>query len=257
MKHSRALLILAVVVFLFLLAPFIVIFIVSFGQTLSFPPKTLTLNWYVKAFSMPMFVNAFELSLLIALLASAVSLIFGIPTAYGIVRTAARGKGLIESVFTFPFVVPMLVIGFALLRFLVMLGRTPVFLSLLIGHTILLVPYGVRVTAASLRNFDARVEEAAISLGASRRRAFFRVVLPNIKTGVLAAFILGFTLSFNNVAISLFLTGPGVTTLPIQMLSYMEYYYNPLIAAWSMIIIVLIVLISQAAEKSVGLSRYV
>ncbi len=256
MRYSRTLFAVAIAVLAFLLAPFVVIFIVSFGETLSFPPNHLTLNWYIKAFSMPMFISAFKLSLMIALLASGVSLFLGIPTAYGIVRFPVRGRGLIESVFTFPVVVPMLVIGFALLRFLVLFGRAPVVLSLLIGHTILLIPYAVRVTAASLRNFDPRVEEAAISLGASRWKAFFRVILPNIKTGVLAAFILGFTLSFNNVSISLFLSGPGVTTLPIQMLSYMEYYYNPLIAAWSVIIIVLIVLISQIAEKTVGLSKY-
>ena len=256
MKHNNLLISLTALVFLFLLAPFVVIFIVSFGRTLAFPPTALTLQWYMKTFAMPMFVNAFKLSLFIALLASAGALIFGVPTAYGIVRTTAKGTSFIETTFTLPLVVPMLVIGFALLRFLVMFGRIPVFLGLLIGHTVLLIPYGVRVTAASLRNFDVRVEEAAISLGASRWRAFFRVVLPNVKTGVLAAFILGFTLSFNNVAISLFLTGPGVTTLPIQMLSYMEYYYNPLIAAWSVIVIILIVFISQAAEKSVGLSGY-
>jgi len=122
---------------------------------------------------------------------------------------------------------------------------------------VILVPYAVRVTAASLRNFDFLTEEAAISLGAPPWKAFFRIVLPNVRTGVLAAFILGFTLSFNMVPISLFLTGPGYTTLPIQMLSYMEYYFNPLVAALSVLMILFTVIITQVAESALGLSRHI
>jgi putative spermidine/putrescine transport system permease protein len=83
------------------------------------------------------------------------------------------------------------------------------------------------------------------------------VVFPNIRSGIAAAFILAFITSFNNVPISLFLTGPGVATLPIQMLIYMEYYYDPTISALSSIIILITVLIVQSAEKLLGISKYV
>ena len=83
------------------------------------------------------------------------------------------------------------------------------------------------------------------------------MILPSIKTGVVASFILAFITSFNNVPVSLFLTGPGVATLPIQMLVYMEYYFDPTIAALSSILIVFTVLIVQGAEKLIGISKYV
>ena len=256
MRHSRVLVVVLLLVFAFLLGPFAVIFFVSFGESLAVPPEGLTLDWYTKAVSMRMFREAFKTSLIVGLLATLIALVFGIPAAYAIVRFLFKGRELVEFAFTTPMIVPMLVIGFALLRFLVHLGRIPVLPGLLIGHTVLVFPYAVRVTALSLRNFDFLTEEAAMSLGAPRWKAFFRVVLPNIKTGVLAAFILGFTLSFNNVPISLFLTGPGVTMLPTQMLVYMEYYYNPLIAALSVLIILFTVIITQVAERALRLSKY-
>ena len=129
--------------------------------------------------------------------------------------------------------------------------------GLYFGHTAILFPYTVRVVSASLRNFDPSVEEAAISLGSSRLHTFFAVVLPNVRSGFVAAFILAFITSFNNVPISLFLTGPGVATLPIQMLVYMEYYFDPTIAALSSILIVITVVIVQTAEKLLGISQYV
>ena len=106
-------------------------------------------------------------------------------------------------------------------------------MGLFIGHTAILFPYSVRVISASLRNLDPNVEDAAISLGASRLRGFLLVVLPNMQAGIAAAFVLGFITSFNIVPVSLFLSGPGVTTLPVAMFSYLEYYFDPTIAALS------------------------
>ena len=85
---------------------------------------------------------------------------------------------------------------------------------------------------------------------------FFAVVLPNIQSGLVAVFILAFITSFNNVPVSLFLTGPGVATLPIQMLVYMEYYFDPTISALSSILIVLTIIIIQSTEKLLGISKY-
>ncbi len=144
-----------------------------------------------------------------------------------------------------------------MLRFFVLVGNFDIFSGLLIGHTAVLFPYTVRVISSSLRNLDPAIEEAAISLGAGRLRAFLLVVLPNIQAGVGAAFILAFITSFNNVPVSLFLTGPGLTTLPISMLVYMEYYFDPTIAALSTLLIVFTVALVQTAERLLGLSRYV
>lgn len=246
-------------VLLFLLGPFVVVFVAAFGaeRSLRFPPSAFSLQWFAHVVRQRMFVDAFVVSVEVAAAATLAALALGIPLAYASARYQFRGKGFVQLVATTPVIVPQLVVGLALLRYFVLTAALPVLPSLLIGHTVLLVPYAVRVVLASLANLPVEVEQAAISLGASRIGAFFRVVLPNIRSGVLAASILSFITSFNDVPVSLFLTGPGIATLPIQMLVYMEYYYDPSIAALSTLLIVFTVLLVQGTERVLGLSRYV
>jgi putative spermidine/putrescine transport system permease protein len=116
------------------------------------------------------------------------------------------------------------------------------------------LPYAVRVVSASLNNLRSDIEEAAVLLGSSRAGAFFRVVMPNIRSGILAAFILGFVTSFNQVPVSLFLSGPGVRTLPIDMLSYMEITYDPSVAALSALLAFMSIGIVFLAERFLGFS---
>src|SRR5690606_30787166 len=104
-----------------------------------------------------------------------------------------------------PILVPELVLGFSLMKSVATGLDLPIMLSLLIGHALLVLPYCVRVVAASLAQFDFSVEEAAVSLGCPRLKAFFQVVLPNIRAGVIAAFILAFITSINDVSVSIFL----------------------------------------------------
>ncbi len=259
MKNSRFLLIALMVLYLFLLGPFLVIFIASFGAeaTLAFPPKGFSLIWFEKVLGVRMFRDAFWTSLKVAVASTFTALVMGTPAAYALVRYRFRGRNTIEVAFTSPVIVPGLVVGFALLRYFVLVSDFPVLLGLYLGHTAIVFPYAVRVISSSLRNFDPAIEQAAISLGASRLRSFVLIVLPNIRAGFVAAFILAFITSFNNVPVSLFLTGPGVATLPIQMLVYMEYYFDPTIAALSTILIVFTILIVQIAERSLGISRQI
>ena len=259
MRRSWVILAILLLVYVFLLGPFVVIIVASFSadNNLAFPPSGFATKWYAKVLSVRMFRDAFWTSLQLALLSTAAALVLGIPVAYALVRYRFPAHGTVEVLCSSPAVVPGLVVGFALLRFFVLLSNLPVFLGLLLGHTAILLPYTVRVISSSLRNFAAEIEEAAVSLGAPRLRAFVSVVMPNIQAGVAAAFILALITSFNNVPVSLFLTGPGVATLPIQMLVYMEYYFDPTIAALSSIIIVLTILVVQTAERLLGISRYV
>lgn len=248
-----------VILYFFLLGPFLIIFIAAFGSeaTMSFPPTGFSLEWFARVFETTQFISSFSISLQLGLYSTAISLLFGIPVAYALVRLDFQGSDIIETIFSAPILVPGLVVGFALLNFFVRLGDIEVLQGLMIGHTAILFPYSVRVTSVSLRNLDPSIEEAAVSLGANRLRSFLLVVLPNMQAGIAAAFILGFITSFNNVPVSLFLTGPGITTLPISMLSYMEYYYDPTIASLSAILVVLTVIVVQTAERLLGLSQFV
>jgi putative spermidine/putrescine transport system permease protein len=130
----------------------------------------------------------------------------------------------------------------------------PVWLTLLIGHALLVLPYSVRVVSASLAAFDFSIEEAAISLGSSPLKTFFTIVLPNIRAGVIAAFILAFITSINDVSVSLFLTGPGISTLPIQILAYMEQFFDPTMAAVSVLLMLLTVGVMAIVEATLGLT---
>ncbi|HCG63639.1 MAG: spermidine/putrescine ABC transporter ATP-binding protein [Spirochaetae bacterium HGW-Spirochaetae-4] len=259
MKNSKILILITALVFIFLIGPFIMIFLTSFSSDsiMRFPPKGFTLAWYTKALNIEMFRTTFWVSLKTGLAATATALILGVPVAYANIRFNYRGKNALELLFSSPAIVPGMVIGFSLLRFFVYVSNIPIGIGLYLGHTAILFPYTVRVVSSSLRNFEGDIEQAAISLGSTPLHAFFAVVLPNIQSGLVAAFILAFITSFNNVPVSLFLTGPGVATLPIQMLSYMEYYYDPTISALSSIIIVLTVIVVQSAEKLLGISKYV
>lgn len=258
MKKSKFLLVLTILMVLFLIGPFVIIILSSFSSdtVLRFPPTGFSTKWYSKVLSISMFRTTFWVSLKVGLLATLSALIIGIPVAYANVKYNYRGKNIVEVFFSSPAIVPGLVIGFALLRFFIYYTNFSIIVGLFLGHTAILFPYTVRVVSSSMRNFDLSVEEAAVSLGANPFLAFISVVFPNIKAGVAAAFILAFITSFNNVPISLFLTGPGVATLPVQMLVYMEYYYDPTIAALSSILILITILIVQASEKVLGISDY-
>ncbi|MBN1965651.1 MAG: ABC transporter permease [Anaerolineae bacterium] len=259
MRQDRASNAILFALLIFLLGPFVLIFIASFGaeSTLAFPPRGLSLTWFERVFSLQMFRDTFLTSLEVALLATASALVLGIPAAYALVRFRFPGKDLLETLFSSPAIVPGLVVGLALLRFFVSLSGMPVFAGLYLGHTAILFPYAVRVVSGSLRNLDPAIEEAAMSLGAARLRSFLLVILPNVRSGIAAAFILAFITSFNNVPISLFLTGPGVATLPIQMMLYMEYNFDPTIAALSTVLIVLTVIIIQTMERLLNISAHI
>ncbi len=257
MNRNRLANLVLILTLLFLIGPFIIIFITSFSSevSLKFPPQGFTLDWFKKVISMTMFVDSLKLSLKLGLVSSIIALCLGIPVAYITSRYNFRGKRVIEVITTLPIIIPQMVAGLVLLRLFVLMNIFSVEVTLLIGHTAVVLPYVVRNVLSALINFPVSVEEAAISLGASRLRTFFLIVLPNIRTGIISAFILTFIISFNNVPISLFLTGPGLSTLPVVMLTYLEYYYNPSIAALSTLLIFISAFIVFISQKLLGLSK--
>lgn len=248
----------AVLVYMFLLGPLVIIVGSSFGPDsfLVFPPRGFSLQWFANIFKVEMFLKTFRISMELAGLGTVFALILGVPAAYAVSRYKFKGKNILNSIFLSPVLIPGIVLGFSLLKHLVIVYDFPIYTSLLIGHTIILLPYIMRVISSSLSNFDYSVEEAAMSLGANRLKTFFIVVFPNIRSGVIAAFILAFINSFNNVPVSVFLSGPGVSTLPIQMLTYVEYNFDPTIAALSVVLMVLTVVLMMIVEKTLGLSYF-
>ncbi|OOG70291.1 spermidine/putrescine ABC transporter ATP-binding protein [Sinorhizobium sp. A49] len=243
----------------FLIGPFFIIVAASLsaGETLAFPPQGFSLKWVAKVFTVESFRESFAVSMFLAIGGTAMALVLGIPASYALSRYKLPFGETIRTIVSLPIIVPGIIVGLALLRYIVVPFGFNITLALLLAHTALVLPYAVRVVSASLNNLRSDIEEAAVLLGSSRAGAFFRVVMPNIRSGILAAFILGFVTSFNQVPVSLFLSGPGVRTLPIDMLSYMEITYDPSVAALSALLAFMSIGIVFLAERFLGFSRYV
>ena len=257
--RSRCATLMLVLVMAFLLGPFIVVFVAGFSaeETLRFPPQQYSLRWLAHVFTVEGFQRSFVTSAVVALGSTVLALAFGVPVAYALSRYQFRGADVVRALLTMPLIVPGIIVGLALLNYGVLVLDLPVTFSLLVGHTTLLIPYAVRVVSSSLANLRVDIDDAAVTLGATRLQAFFKVVLPNIQGGVAAASVLAFITSFNQVPVSLFLTGPGVSTLPIEMMAYMETSYDPSIAAISTLLVLFTIALVAGTEKLLGISKYV
>lgn len=246
----------AVLTFAFLLAPLVIILGASVSNTpfLTFPPRGLTLHWYANIFQIAAFRTTAVTSFGLAVGGTALSMLFGIPAAYALARFRVELPRALGNVYVLPILIPEIVMGFSLMKSLATGMNLPIIIALLVGHALLVLPYCVRVVGASLQGFDFSIEEAAVSLGCPRWRAFFTVVLPNIRAGIIAGFILAFITSLNDVSVSIFLTGPGVSTLPIQLLAYMEQFFDPTIASVSVLLMGVTVAVMAGVERTLGLT---
>ena len=258
-RPSRFALAMLILALAFLIGPFLVVFVSGFGdgESMRFPPQSYSMRWFWHILTVESFQRSFMTSLLVGLISSLSALVLGVPVAYAMSRGRVAGLEWLRTFLTLPLIVPAIIVGLALMHYMVLFFNLPVFSSLVVGHTALLLPYAVRVVSSSLANLRVDIEDAAMTLGATRLQAFFKVVLPNIRAGVAAAFILAFITSFNQVPVSLFLTGPGLSTLPIEMMAYMETSYDPSIAALSTLLVVFTIAVVAATEKLLGISQYV
>ena len=248
---------LAVAGYIVMIVPILFVVATAFtgGETLRFPPEGVSLRWFEAALSYEPFIGALVSSLQLAVLATALALLVGVPVTLAIHRGHIPGKGLVEGLFLSPLIVPELVVGLALYQQLMIGLRLDNFETLLIGHTVLMLPYAVRVTGASLALADPALEEAARGLGASPLRAFFTVTLPLLRPGIFSAALLSFVTSFNNVPLSLLLQSRDFRTLPVTMLDYVQQSYDPMVAAMATLILAATIVVAVIAERTVGFAK--
>ncbi|MCZ8514471.1 ABC transporter permease [Paenibacillus filicis] len=257
-ENNRGLGLFTLLVYMFLLGPLVIIAAASFepGSVLKFPPTGLSFKWYRNILEVSLFMKTFYTSILVSLAGNVLALLLGVPAAYALSRFQFKGKEALNALFISPVLIPGIVLGFTMLKYLIATYHLPIYAALLFGHTVIMLPFIIRVIASSLSNFDFAVEEAALSLGAGHLKTFFKVVLPNIKSGIIAAVLIAFLESFNNVDISVFMTGPGVSTLPIQMLTYVENHFDPTIAAISVLLMLFTAVLMFLIERLMGLSYF-
>lgn len=229
-----------VLIYFFILSPLLVILISSFnsGEYLVFPPKGFTLSWYEKVLSDGKYTEPFWNSIGLAVVTTCIALPVGTMIAYALTRFEFRFKNALQALFLSPLVIPTLMFGIGLLIFFSYLGVNMFFLRLLLAHIVLVIPYVVRTMLAGFSRMERSVEEAAIILGASPVKTFFMVTLPLAKPALMASAFISLVISFDELVIALFLTGPGITTLPMTIYSDVQFNLSPSLAAISSIIIV-------------------
>lgn len=200
-----------------------------------FPPRGYTLSWY--AAILPNFGDAVVTSLELGAAAVCGSLLLGIPAGIGLSRYRFRGRGAVSTLLLAPLTVPGIALGLAVYIMLVTIDEhlrtmiTGSLLGLILAHVLITTPWVVRLCLAALTNHDRSAEEAAASLGAGPFAVIWRVTLPAMRPGIIAGALFAFVISFENLELALFLTSPGITTLPVAVLQYLEYHIDPLVSA--------------------------
>lgn len=257
MRPTIALRLFAALGYLVLLAPAVLVLLLSFsaGDFLTFPPPGFSTRWYVALANNGVLMSAMGTSALLALLVSALALVVGGPAAYAIARLEFPGRGVLAAVLAAPLLLPTLVLGLALLLVLQPLGLAATWTGLVLGHSLVAIPFAVRIMTTAFAGVPKELEAAAWTLGATPLKAALRITLPNAAPGAIAAGVLTFLVSFDETVISLFLVGPRLTTLPVEMFRYAEHTTDPLIAALAMSLIAFAALMVLLVERLMGFTN--
>jgi spermidine/putrescine transport system permease protein len=227
-----------VLVLLFIFTPIVVVIRYAFNPSeyFTWPPSGYTLDWFEKALSNKLLVDAFRDSVIIAVATTAISTVLGISTAFGIVRFLRIGKRALNALVLLPIITYGIIASVSLLLFFNMLDVEPGVVTTIIGHTTYLFSFIVLIVAARLLNFDLALEEASMDLGAHPARTFFDITLPLITPAVVAGALFVFTLSFDDFILSYFLIG-NHNTLPTYIFAQIRYFLTPEVNAVATIVI--------------------
>lgn len=235
---------------LFLYIPIFLLIVFSFNdsQLLVFPLKGFTTRWYSSLAGADELLSAVFNSIVLGLVSSFVATILGAMAAIGIVRLQFPGRGLFLTVASLPLVIPYVVLGVALLIFFDQVGIQLSLWTVGAAHVVINLPYVMLVVAARLVGFDPSLEEAAMDLGANYWITLTRVTLPIAAPALLAAFLMSFTTSFDEFALSFFLIG-SETTLPVYLYSQLRFPSRlPLVVTLAAVVMVISILAVLFAE---------
>ncbi|WP_247807976.1 MULTISPECIES: ABC transporter permease [unclassified Bradyrhizobium] len=240
---------LAVTIYLFLLAPIAVTVPMAFGPTneLSFPPASYSFDLFRIFFHSSSWLNSLFESLKIAVAATVLAMLAGVPAGYWIARHEFAGKRLLIGIIMSPLVVPIIVTALGLFLYFSYLRITATTLSIVLGHLMIILPYVIVMVIAGVNKLDRNLEFGAELMGAGPVRMFFTVVIPQLAPSLVSAALFAFLLSFDEVIISWFLVGPDTTTLPVKMYSALEWELSPVIAAVSTLLTAISLLVSIVA----------
>lgn len=246
-----------VIVYAMLALPALLVIASSFtsGDTMNFPPIGFSVRWYQKVLENESFMAALWTSSYVAALVATISLVIGFSAAFALNRFRFPGKVFLRALAFSPLMVPAVVLGIGLLQLFAWLNLTQTIYPLILGHLVLAIPYVSRTLLASFALHDLVLEEAAMNLRASPLQVIRRITLPLILPGLVSASIFAFATSFGNVTVSAFLTYGGNVTLPVQIFTYVDTSYDPLVAAVSSLMILVTTVVVLTVERLVGADR--
>jgi putative spermidine/putrescine transport system permease protein len=252
----RTLRVLVGLVYVFVLAPAVVVIGSAFTTTtyITFPPQGFTLDWFNQLFQLENFRGGFALSLRIAAFTTLIDIALGLLAAMALVRYRVRGRNGVRMALLVPALTPSLLIGFALLNFSIRFS-VPSSFAMLMGHVLITLPLAIVIITQSLERLDQDLEYAALSLGAHELSTFRFVVFPAIRPGLTAAGTFAFLLSFDQLPISLILKDVAQGTFPVELFNYIRYEINPVLSAVSTLFIIVnlvLTVIGLLAFRRVG-----
>lgn len=265
-KINRALLlVISIVILIYILAPIFVLVISSFNESrfFEFPPTGFTLEWYQAFAESEEYQKAIMISTRVATSAAALALLTGVPAAFALDRYKFRGNSFMQSIFLSPLLLPQIIWALGLIQFysLIQIGGRNVlgtFSSIVLAHTVIIIPYVIRMVLSSLHYVEADLENAAMSLGAKPLRTFFEITVPIIMPGILVSAVFGFMVSFTDVVVSSFIAGTRYITYPVRMYSELRTEgLDPLAVTVSAFVVVVIVVIAMIGERTVRWSRFI
>ncbi|RMF87532.1 MAG: ABC transporter permease [Nitrospinota bacterium] len=220
-------------------APLLVLIAFSFTPSeYSIRWEGFTLKWYQEVFQNQKIQDALKISLMVAIPSVLISTAIGTLTALTLYRSSFRGKSLFQGILYIPLIMPSIVIGISLLLFFVFLNMRLGVLTILLAHISFSIPLTTLVIIARMQRIDRTLEEAAMDLGADEWTTLWKVTLPLLKPGILAAALLAFPWSFNDFVITFFVAGVGSSTLPLRVYSMIRLGVSPMVNALGTLIVV-------------------
>ncbi len=237
--------------FVFIILPFIFLILVSFTSNEVFQVGGFSFKWYVEAISSSNFKEAILNSLIVSLISTVISISCGFLFSLGLYKKRSK---YLEAYVDMPLIIPHIVLSFILYQFFVVKFGIDSTIILILANVVVAFPYIIKSFLAALNKIDKNIFLAGKTLGANELTIVKKVLLPNISSTLVAVSFISFINAFNNLSIALFLIKPGSYLLPNQMMSYLEFYYDPTIAALSVIIIIITVIILFIFEKKFKIS---
>lgn len=236
--------------FVFLVAPILVIIPMSFNQWeyFTFPPTRFSLRWYEDLFTNPVWLLAAKNSVIIGGATTILATVLGTTAALGLAQARFRFKGILLALLISPMIVPIVITAVAVFFFYARFNLVGTYAGLIMAHTALALPFVIITVTATLQGFDMTLARAASSLGASPVYVFLSVVLPLILPGVVSGAVFAFATSFDEVVVALFIAGPAQRTLPLEIFSGVRQSITPTVTAVATLLIGVSILLMAALE---------